>query len=118
MNTAIPALVKSGAIESVHPGAKRLWHLAPCLLKSGQGWRVVPSGDLSERARSEDVAQSGLARPERFELPTPRSVVWCSIQLSYGRFGRSSQRPKFRRRTLHNAGSDSKDGRWRLILSQ
>ena len=27
----------------------------------------------------------GLARPERFELPTPRSVVWCSIQLSYGR---------------------------------
>ncbi len=62
--------------------------------------------------------KSGLARPERFELPTPRSVVWCSIQLSYGRFGRSSQRPKFRRRTLHNAGSDSKDGRWRLILSQ
>src|SRR5437762_13510141 len=26
-----------------------------------------------------------LARPERFELPTPRFVVWCSIQLSYGR---------------------------------
>src|SRR4051794_15433352 len=29
-----------------------------------------------------------LARPERFELPTPRFVVWCSIQLSYGRFCR------------------------------
>jgi hypothetical protein len=28
-----------------------------------------------------------LARPERFELPTPRFVVWCSIQLSYGRAG-------------------------------
>jgi hypothetical protein len=28
-----------------------------------------------------------LARPERFELPTPRFVVWCSIQLSYGRGG-------------------------------
>ena len=27
-----------------------------------------------------------VARPERFELPTPRFVVWCSIQLSYGRF--------------------------------
>jgi hypothetical protein len=27
-----------------------------------------------------------LARPERFERPTPRFVVWCSIQLSYGRF--------------------------------
>src|SRR5271170_8362391 len=26
-----------------------------------------------------------LARPKRFELPTPRFVVWCSIQLSYGR---------------------------------
>ena len=23
--------------------------------------------------------------PERFERPTPRFVVWCSIQLSYGR---------------------------------
>ncbi len=26
-----------------------------------------------------------LARPRRFELLTPRSVVWCSVQLSYGR---------------------------------
>ncbi len=26
-----------------------------------------------------------MARPRRFELLTPRSVVWCSIQLSYGR---------------------------------
>ena len=29
-----------------------------------------------------------LARPERFELPTPRFEAWCSIQLSYGRSGR------------------------------
>ena len=29
-----------------------------------------------------------LARPKRFELLTPRFVVWCSIQLSYGRFAR------------------------------
>ena len=29
-----------------------------------------------------------LARPKRFELLTPRFVVWCSIQLSYGRFKR------------------------------
>jgi hypothetical protein len=28
-----------------------------------------------------------LARPKRFELLTPRFVVWCSIQLSYGRLG-------------------------------
>ena len=26
-----------------------------------------------------------MARPERFELPTPRFEAWCSIQLSYGR---------------------------------
>jgi hypothetical protein len=26
-----------------------------------------------------------MARPKRFELLTPRFVVWCSIQLSYGR---------------------------------
>ena len=31
-----------------------------------------------------------LARPKRFELLTPRFVVWCSIQLSYGR---SARRP-------------------------
>src|ERR1700722_692160 len=29
-----------------------------------------------------------VARPKRFELLTPRFVVWCSIQLSYGRFAR------------------------------
>jgi hypothetical protein len=29
-----------------------------------------------------------MARPKRFELLTPRFVVWCSIQLSYGRDAR------------------------------
>jgi hypothetical protein len=32
-----------------------------------------------------------VARPERFERPTPRFVVWCSIQLSYGRAGPFSE---------------------------
>ena len=31
---------------------------------------------------------NSLARPEGFEPPTPRSVVWCSVQLSYGRADR------------------------------
>jgi hypothetical protein len=34
------------------------------------------------------------ARPERFELPTPRFEAWCSIQLSYGRVKLASR--KFR----------------------
>jgi hypothetical protein len=33
--------------------------------------------------------KSLVARPERFELPTPRFEAWCSIQLSYGRTGRA-----------------------------
>ncbi len=39
-----------------------------------------------------------LARPERFELPTPKFVVWCSIQLSYGRAFRFRGRGKTGRR--------------------
>jgi hypothetical protein len=31
------------------------------------------------------LSKKKLARPKRFELLTPRFVVWCSIQLSYGR---------------------------------
>ena len=34
-----------------------------------------------------------LARPKRFELLTPRFVVWCSIQLSYGRVSDFSRLP-------------------------
>ena len=34
------------------------------------------------------VSMRGVARSGRFELPTPRFVVWCSIQLSYERFVR------------------------------
>ena len=33
-----------------------------------------------------------MARPKRFELLTPRFVVWCSIQLSYGRLCASRRR--------------------------
>jgi hypothetical protein len=31
-----------------------------------------------------------MARLKRFELLTPGFVVWCSIQLSYGRVQRSA----------------------------
>src|SRR2546423_13006571 len=36
-------------------------------------------------------AEMRVARPEGFEPPTPRFVVWCSIQLSYGRVVRDAQ---------------------------
>jgi hypothetical protein len=36
-------------------------------------------------AASPDLADTGLARSEGFEPPTPRFEVWCSIQLSYER---------------------------------
>src|SRR5580700_8363818 len=39
----------------------------------------------SGERQSADVGR--MARPEGFEPPTPRFVVWCSIQLSYGRAG-------------------------------
>ena len=52
---------------------------------------------ISRRARTiaravRGMSQAGqavreMARSGRFELPTPRFVVWCSIQLSYERFG-------------------------------
>ncbi len=33
-----------------------------------------------------------MARPKGFEPLTPRFVVWCSIQLSYGRAGAGNGR--------------------------
>lgn len=40
------------------------------------------------------VRKSRMARSERFELPTPRFEVWCSIRLSYERGGATIQRPR------------------------
>jgi hypothetical protein len=46
-------------------------------------------GTLWERAQRADAQllnfQEEMARPERFELPTPRFVVWCS-STNLGRF--------------------------------
>ena len=49
----------------------------------------LPLTGLSSKRHAPNVPHQGLlrlmARPERFELPTPRFEAWCSIQLSYGR---------------------------------
>ena len=44
---------------------------------------AASSTEMSGFWRSQ--CSSEVARPKRFELLTPRFVVWCSIQLSYGR---------------------------------
>jgi hypothetical protein len=56
---------------------------------------LQPPGDLSREFAAHTVIHGRsdlwttsakcLARPEGLEPPTPRFVVWCSIQLSYGR---------------------------------
>jgi hypothetical protein len=38
---------------------------------------------------------NNVARPEGFEPPTPRFVVWCSVQLSYGRSTDVAEREGF-----------------------
>ena len=49
---------------------------------------------------------SWMARPERFELPTPKFVAWCSIQLSYGRrSGIVQNRGRFRQFILTCIGN-------------
>ncbi len=58
------------------------------------------------------------APEKRFELLTPKFVVWCSIQLSYGRFARhtgnlpaTSAGPSYRLRAiLASAGAGRRDG--------
>jgi hypothetical protein len=40
-----------------------------------------------ERSDAQDLDNVKMARPKGFEPLTPRFVVWCSIQLSYGRPG-------------------------------
>ncbi len=41
--------------------------------------------ELKESLEGDFASKGNMARRGRFELPTPRFVVWCSIQLSYRR---------------------------------
>ena len=65
--------------------------LCPLLSKSGHPltWNLAPREPLNEPiwrlAAKFAKSKTKMARPKRFELLTPRFVVWCSIQLSYGR---------------------------------
>ncbi len=49
--------------------------------------RIYESGSVTrDKDSNKNLKNFRMARPERFELPTPRFEAWCSIQLSYGRF--------------------------------
>ncbi len=50
-----------------------------------KGFRTPETTLPFKALRDLGAGDSGLARRGRFELPTPRFVVWCSIQLSYRR---------------------------------
>ena len=66
-----------------------------------------------------------MARPERFELPAPKFVAWCSIQLSYGRTkgrvlsGRGMEQSRKRTNVMTMDETPSTDDKkfhgWRLI---
>src|SRR5690606_5629401 len=50
-----------------------------------KGRHVRQDGIASGRRQLHSKSGRGkMAHPKRFELLTPRFVVWCSIQLSYG----------------------------------
>jgi hypothetical protein len=61
-----------------HRSGPAVRHALPNSLPKPQRWVQLPASAGSKALRS-------LARPRGVEPLTPRSVVWCSIQLSYGR---------------------------------
>jgi hypothetical protein len=52
----------------------------------------VKAGETAAKITNTRIVKMLVARPKRFELLTPRFVVWCSIQLSYGRFARRTEK--------------------------
>jgi hypothetical protein len=51
----------------------------------GKRIREIATFACSFAGTDRSSQKNAMARPKRFELLTPRFVVWCSIQLSYGR---------------------------------
>jgi hypothetical protein len=71
------ALAAAKGIDNAYWRAAALAHLMPDQL--GEALAAAKRNDYVT------IITVFLARPKRFELLTPRFVVWCSIQLSYGR---------------------------------
>jgi AAA domain len=91
---------------------RQIWLKLPQEFSWSEGVKVVGSKNTLDRIIRQAKAQGFLiqdpttkrlrklganllARPEGFEPPTPRSVVWCSVQLSYGRSTDVAEREGF-----------------------
>jgi site-specific DNA recombinase len=80
-------LWESGQLES-RRAVLKLAFSGSLAYKKNEGFRT-PNLALPFKVLGQILSgEKGMARPKRFELLTPRFVVWCSIQLSYGRAGR------------------------------
>ena len=99
--------VRGVAIEITRPNDRTMKIRAPGRARRGRRSRGGRSreGMARQFGRSSNQRRAGrvgaaaarkseMARSERFELPTPRFEVWCSIRLSYEREGATIQRPR------------------------
>ena len=81
----------NGSLRLLTPQRRGTYHIT-CRSSALAQERVLHrdcghSTDTAVFVRTTDTSKLliSLARPDGFEPPTPRFVVWCSIQLSYGR---------------------------------
>ena len=95
VSAAFASTMGQRQLVTPHFSARELRQLEDCAsTERGRGWEnpaaashTLPNRDFRE-AEDRGYRYNSLkimARPEEFELPTPKFVVWCSIQLSYGR---------------------------------
>ena len=106
----LTVLERRGVLRRVHGGAIPVERLGAEL--------AVPERQDVAAAGKQSINCARMAHPEGLEPPTPRFVVWCSIQLSYGcrgpgcsPGGRGSQPPKPRRSAPGSAPAASLPGR-------
>lgn len=61
--------------------------------RRGEGYRTTDLSLPFKLLTQISGDEKGMARPKGFEPLTPRFVVWCSIQLSYGRASLEAKQP-------------------------
>src|SRR6476660_8956821 len=79
----IPFPTKPKGMHWTHYEQRRTWRALSLIVDLDWHWIGTSAGGT--QAVKTINTLSLLARPKGFEPLTPRFVVWCSIQLSYGR---------------------------------